>query len=309
MAEKAEVESSMPNSRFSIVGVPIDCLGFDGPLQAVERMPESLRAVGLAERLHANDLGDLNVRIGKGGRDAVTGLISQDDCRSTTRTLRAETANMIRRGIRPFFVGGCCSMVPGIMAGLRDVHGNAALVYVDGHMDLYDGATSWQGEMADMPLAILLAKGPAATFNEDLGGFSGLNESIFLIGYRDEEEARGRGSMLPEAFEPALTAWTLDLIAKSGFRESGDLLAEKLSGISHPFHLHLDLDVLDGSVFPATMYQLPRGMLWNELSDLLAPIVAHPNLASLSVGCYDPDMDDGEALAPSIVENLGQIFG
>ncbi|PVA11037.1 hypothetical protein DC366_04475 [Pelagivirga sediminicola] len=149
----------MTEKPFSMIGVPIDCLGFGGPLQAVERMPESLRRADLAKRLDAKDLGDLEVRIGKGVRDAQTGLISLDDCRATTRTMRAETVRLLRGGLRPFFVGGCCSMVPGITAGLRDVHGQAALVYVDGHMDLYDGETSWQGEMADMPLGIVL--GPA----------------------------------------------------------------------------------------------------------------------------------------------------
>ncbi|PVA11367.1 hypothetical protein DC366_04480 [Pelagivirga sediminicola] len=151
--------------------------------------------------------------------------------------------------------------------------------------------------------------GPAEAFREDLGGLSGLNEAVFLVGYRDEDEARGRGSKLPEAFEPQLTAWTLEEIVDKGFGPSGTLLAERLSEVSRPFHLHLDLDVLDESVFPATMYQLPRGMLWAELAAFLAPVVAHPKLASVSVGCYDPDMDEGEALAPAIAANLGRIFG
>ena len=39
--------------------------------------------------------------------------------------------------------------------------GDLGLVYVDGHLDFYDGVTSPTGEAADMPIAVLLGDGPA----------------------------------------------------------------------------------------------------------------------------------------------------
>jgi arginase len=46
------------------------------------------------------------------------------------------------------------------MGGLRAEGEDVRLVYLDGHVDLYDGRTSPTGEAADMPLAVLLGAGP-----------------------------------------------------------------------------------------------------------------------------------------------------
>lgn len=35
-------------------------------------------------------------------------------------------------------------------------------MFLDGHMDLYDGVNSAGGEAADMPMAVLLGRGPGA---------------------------------------------------------------------------------------------------------------------------------------------------
>ena len=59
-------------------------------------------------------------------------------------------------------MGGCCSLLPGALAGARRVDGRVGLVYLDGHLDLYDGVTSPTGEAADMPISVVLGRGPQA---------------------------------------------------------------------------------------------------------------------------------------------------
>ena len=299
----------MKQFTFSVIGVPIDCLAFEGPLQAVERMPESLRRAGIVEALGVEDLGDLNVRIKTRARDPNTGVIGLDDCRSVVTELRSVTRHRLASGIRPLFIGGCCTMAVGISAGMRDHFGSAGLVYVDGHLDLYDGATSWDGQLADMPLAIVLGRGPANAFREAMGENPVEPTNTFLVGYRDRAEAEGRNSLMPEDIGPELNHYDLACVRRVGFQKMGETIARKIAEREIPFYMHLDLDVLDESELPATMYHLPKGMTWSELAALLAPLASAESLMAVSIGCYDPDMDPGERLAPEIAKQLGRIFG
>jgi len=68
-------------------------------------------------------------------------------------------------------------------------------------------------------------------------------------------------------------------------------LAERLG--AGPFWLHLDVDILDEGVFPATDYLQPDGLRWDELAALLGPLSASDALVGASLACYNPDKDPG----------------
>jgi arginase len=76
-----------------------------------------------------------------------------------------------------------------------------------------------------------------------------------------------------------------------------------------PFWLHLDVDVLDEAVFPATDYLMPGGIGLRDLAGLLRPLGQDPGLVGVSVGCYnpqkDPDRHCGAALAGVLADALG----
>jgi arginase len=57
--------------------------------------------------------------------------------------------------------------------------------------------------------------------------------------------------------------------------------------------LHIDVDVLDEAVFPATDYLQPGGLDWPQLIALLRPIVRDPRLVGWSIACYNPEKDRG----------------
>ena len=62
------------------------------------------------------------------------------------------------------------------------------------------------------------------------------------------------------------------------------------------FWIHLDVDVLDEQVMPATDYLMPGGLEWEELAALLAPLCASPAAIGLSVACLNPEKDPGGLL-------------
>jgi arginase len=283
----------------TFVGVPVDSVGRSG---GTEHAPEALRELGLVEVLGGPDRGDLDVRIRGEERDPVTGIVASPDVLATTATLREAVAGAISDGARPFLSGGCCSEVPGALAGARDALGRVGLAYLDGHLDLYDGTTSPTGEAADMPISVALGHGPAA-WVEEAGGASLAPRGAALVGYRDKEESQSYGMLQPEEL-PGLTHVSVDEVRAEGSEAVVDRVTAAL-GPELPLWLHFDVDVLDQEVFPATDYLMPGGMTWEELLPVMTPLLSAPSLVGASLGCYNPDKDPGRACGRALVGSLG----
>jgi arginase len=264
---------------WAIIGVPIDSVGRSG---GTELAPAALRAHGIVERLGAADRGDLDVRVRGDERDPDTGVIGIDGVLATTAAVRAAVADAIGVGDRPLVLGGCCTLVPGALAGLRDAVGAHGVAYVDGHVDVYDGWASPTGEAADMPMAVAFGLGPQR-WVDAAGGPTTAPEDVVVLGARDPEEAEDVADLI---------AGPLAAMTVRGPTE--------LAGIAvpdKPFWIHLDVDVLDEREMPATDYLMPGGLGWEELAELLEPLCAAPTLAGLSLGCVNPEKDaDGTYL-------------
>ena len=272
----------------TFLGAPVDSVGREG---GTEHGPAALRELGLVAALGGSDAGDLEVRIRGDDRDPATGIVACPDVLTTTATVRRAVAETLAAGERPFLAGGCCSLVPGALAGARDALGGIGLVYVDGHLDLYDGRTSPTGEAADMPVAVALGVGPER-WVDACGGPSLEPARTAIVGHRDQDESREYGMLQPEEL-PGLLHPSIDEVRAEGPAATGERVAAELAGRGR-FWLHFDVDVLDEDVFPATDYLMPGGMSWPEVEPLLAAFLGSPALAGVSLGCYNPEKDDAE---------------
>lgn len=283
---------------FALTGVPIDSAGTPG---GTELAPGALRALGLAAAVGGPDLGDLEVAIRARQRDPATGVVGLGDVCATTAVVRDSVASTLDQGMIPFLVGGCCSLVPGALAGARDALGAAGLAHVDGHLDLYDEVTSPSGEAADMPLAVALGLGPGA-WVEAAGGASLTPDRAWVIGYRDREQARRDGMAMPEDFDPPVRCLSTEEVRARGLSGSASMVAHDLELSAGRFWAHLDLDVVDPALFVANDAPVPDGIDWDELVELLRPLLASPALAGFSLGCYNPEKDPDAANGRTIVE-------
>jgi arginase len=269
---------------FTFLGIPIDSVGRSG---GTEHAPAAFRGHSHeADPWSAADVGDLDVRIRGDVRDPASGVIAIDDVVAMTREIGDTVEGLRRDGRIPFVMGGCCSLVPGALAGARRVDPGVGLVYLDGHLDLYDGETSPTGEAADMPIAVVLGRGPSVWV--DAAGSVADPDRVWLLGPRDLEEALGYGHPHPDDIA-GLTFTDADTIRALGPGAVGRATADAAG----PCWVHLDVDVLDEAAFPATDYLMPGGLQLAELGDLLRPLVASPSLAGISIGCYNPDKDPG----------------
>jgi arginase len=264
---------------WAVIGVPIDSVGRSG---GTELAPAALRERGIVERLGASDRGDLDVRIRGDERDPATGVIGIDGVLATTVAVRGAVRDAIAAGTRPLLLGGCCTLVPGALAGLRDAVGAHGVAYLDGHVDVYDGWASPTGEAADMPLAVAFGVGPQP-WMDAAGGPTTVPEDVVVLGARDPEEAED----------------IADLVAGplAGLTVLGPTELDSVAVPDAPFWIHLDVDVLDEREMPATDYLMPGGLGWEELAELMEPLCASPALAGLSLGCVNPEKDpDGTYL-------------
>ena len=206
-----------------------------------------------------------------------------------THAVRDAVRDAVAAGERPLVLGGCCGLVPGALAGLRDAAGALGVAYVDGHVDVYDGRSSPTGEAADMPMGVALGLGPEP-WVQAAGGPSTAPGQVVVLGARDPEEAEDIAALRAGRLADVAVLGPAELRAQ-GPAESGRAAAERLG--RGRFWIHLDVDVLDEVEMPATDYLMPGGLTWDELAALLAPLTASPALAGLSLGCVNPDKDPG----------------
>ncbi len=269
-----------------MLGVPIDSVGRAG---GTEHAPHALRDAGLVGRLDAADAGDLPVRIRGEERDPRTGVVGAHDVLEMTPVIREGVRAIVAAGRRPLILGGCCALLPGALAGLRDEHRRNGLAYVDGHVDIYDGRTSPTGEAADMPVGVALGRAPA-DWVAAAGGPSLEARDTIVLGARDPEEAADIDAVLRDEL-PDLEVVGPQALRRVGMQAAGAAAAARLRDEPGMFWIHLDLDILDEVAMPATDYLMPGGLRWAELEELLAPLGASPALAGLSLGCLNPDKD------------------
>jgi arginase len=290
---------------WAILGVPVDC---SGTSRGEERGPAALRDAGLAAAVEAVDMGDVDARIRDARRDPATGVIGFESVLLASERIRDGVAAVLGTGRRPLVVGGCCTLLPGVMAGVAQRGLAAGLAFVDGHLDFYDGETSDTGEAADMPLAILLGHGPERLVR--LGGETPAVEpsSVVAIGYRDDAARRRLRAVEPDEFAPEIGLVHGRELRRGDVAAIGRRTAERLEGRSDGFWLHFDLDVLDQDVLPAVTYPQPGGPGWTDTARLLEPLVRSRDLIGIDVTDFNADKDPDGTQARLVVGLLGAIM-
>ena len=275
---------------WAVIGVPIDSVGRAG---GTELAPAAMREHALLARVGAEDRGDLDVRIRGEERDPDSGVVGIADTLSMTAAVRGAVRDAVAGGARPLLLGGCCALVPGALAGVRDAAGALGVAYVDGHVDVYDGATSPTGEGADMPMSVAFGLGPAI-WVDAAGGASVAPRDVVVLGARDPEEASDIADLRAGALA-AVEVLRPDELRAAGLAAASARAAQRLARDGGRFWVHLDVDVLDKRAMPATDYLMPDGLQWDELAALMGPLGASPGLAGLSLGCLNPEKDPGGA--------------
>ena len=155
-----------------------------------------------------------------------------------------------------------------------------------------------------MPLAVVTGLGPAQlTDLEGRGPYVDVMDTV-VVASRDDYQVRGAAGARYVEGSP-IRAHDLDEIrSRSPEVVARDVLrgmeARGVDGV----WLHLDVDALTSRVMPAVDSPEPDGLSRAELTELLAPMIAHPLVRGLEVTIYDPDRDADGSAARTLVDLL-----
>jgi len=283
-----------------LIGVPTNS---SGTADGVARAPGVLRRRGLAAALARSpgftDAGDLELPAPQ-PRRGPSGLLAEDALIAMIGQVREAVAAARRGGRFPLLIGGDCPVIAGALAALQAERGEPGLLFVDGHEDAWPPSASPTGEAADCELGLVLR-----LFDDDLdprlrGALPRVRpRDVVAVGPRDAGELAGAGV-------PSL-AGRLRALIRPAELTPGELAAAA-AGLSAPWWLHTDLDVLATADFAAVDYPQPGGLSWAQLSEVTSAALAAGGCAGWSVCIYNPDLDPDRRGADDIIGYLTQAI-
>jgi arginase len=246
---------------------------FDEQMSRAEQPGESAGVVGVGQI----DLTDRVVRFGDGPpEEALSAHLPR---------MLAASRTAVAAGT-PVVVTSECTMVPPVLAAVRERHPDVALVWIDAHGDLNTPETTPSGFIGGMPFAELLG-----WCFDDWRRLAGLEpplpeERAVLVGGRDLDPGEREN------------------VDRSKIHESVDA-AGALAALppDAPLYVHVDTDVLDPSLTPDAGFPAPGGWSVERMRAEVAELGASGRVVALSICPSAPPALDAEGLAP-LVEAL-----
>jgi arginase len=269
--------------------------------EGVERLPEQLLKLGLAERIDARHAGRLAVPTGRSAPDPETGVLNAEAIASWSPKLADAMEAVLDTGEFPVVLGGDCTILLGSMLALKR-RGRYGLLFIDGNADFFQPEAEPKGEGASMDLAWATGHGP--TLLTDIEGRGPLvrPEDAVAFAYRDHKDQEEYGSQpLPND----LKALDLPAVRKMGIeaaaRDAVDHLTRaELDG----FFIHLDADCLDDAIMPAVDFRVPGGLSWDELGTALRIALESGKAVGIEVTIYNPRLDEDGSAGHGLAEVL-----
>lgn len=193
-------------------------------------------------------------------------------------------SRVVATGAIPIVLGGDDSVSAAVIRGLRGHP--VTVLHLDAHLD----------------------------FRDEVHGIS----DGFSSGMRRATEAdwvrrvvhvglRGVGSARPLDQADTLAAGNLIVTAREFAHKGPESALDRLDE-GEPFVVSLDCDVFDPSVFPAVRAQVPGGLGYREVLDVLVGAIARGTLRGVVVTEYAPDRDGYGRSAETIARLISQMI-
>lgn len=199
-------------------------------------------------------------------------------------------------------LGGDCSVLIGSSLALKQ-NGNYGLFFLDGHTDYIGPRQSQTGGAAGMDLAIATGFGHDKLTNIINQKPYLLEENVYCVGNREYDEEYVRPIL-----ESKIGYYDLKNLRANGIskttRKFLDLMEiNQLDG----FFIHLDVDVLNDDIMPAVDSRARDGLSYQELRDILIPLLSNKMSIGLEITILDPNLDPTGLYTIEFVKNITEI--
>jgi len=209
--------------------------------------------------------------------------------REACRTLADAVGTSMRAGATPAVLGGECTLVAGTLAGALPLEPDLALVYFDAHGDFNTLATTPSHYVGGMCLAHVCGRSIAPLLWP--GARKIAEEHVALVGGRALDP--GERSNLDRS---RLTRIRFDA-------EHADASEIVAFARKRKVWLHVDLDVVDPSEFPAVVFPAANGVSLATLAGAIAQLASVSDIRGFELCGYDPQKDAALKL-PEVIAGL-----
>lgn len=291
-------------SKIGVIGVSYNT-GSKGI--SIEKGSAALRNAGIVKVLQefsrVEDFGNLNVTL-PAADNSNPKLLKPNQVEALCKALAKKITVTVDAGFLPFVIGGDCSALMGIVEGLRSSNQRIGMVYMDAHGDFNTPETTPSGIIGGMDVAIAAGRGPRTLVG--MFGHSPLlrEESIILLGVRDLDPLEAKALA-----NSKVRVYTREKIRLQGAENAAKEVVTYLESVCDCVYLHVDLDVLDASVFSAAGLPVPDGLLKEEFLGIVKALTESGLLGGVALMAFDAAKDVDGNQASRIVGLVAEAFG
>lgn len=292
-----------------LIAVPFDGMGRDG---AQANAPAALRAAGLVQAFGSRVARQVEMALPASSprRSEASGLLNEAALVAMVTQTAAEVQQVLHRQHFPVVYGGDCSVLLATVPSLAAAAGSTGLLFLDGHEDATPMELSASGEAANMEIAILLGRtvrGLPAPLEPAVGALDPAR--LAMLGPRDAAYREPLG--VPSVADQVWLRAAHELADDPG--GVARRAAQHVTSATDDWWLHVDLDVLSGEVFGSYGApgepDLPGGLTWRQLVVAVETLLRQPGCRGMSLGVYNPDLDDDGRDARAVVDMITRVAG
>lgn len=267
-------------------------------------LPDHFKTYGLYDHLPIQNRYTLVAPPYEIKKDTVSGILNIEAVAHYAVQQAELLAGALEEKTFKLIIGGDCSILVGNMMALKQ-KGTYGLFFLDGHTDYLPTSSSHTGgAVAGLDLAIVTGLGDERVTNINNLKPYVLEEHVFCVGNRELDD-----SYVQPILDSAIRYIDLPTLRKTGiahivkqFLEMID--QQQLDG----FFIHFDVDVLNDDLMPAVDSRQPDGLDYVELIQILAPLVAHPQVVGLEITVLDPHLDQEGKYTSKFIQQLATLF-
>lgn len=276
----------------SIIGAPFS--GGQGR-GGVDDGPEHLMKGGLAEDIHSlgwktEHEGSLEFNPPESDPDIGKMKRPRFVSESTKKVYEAVKTAAEAKNL-PLTIGGDHSIAIGTVAGVREVHPDACLLWIDAHADLNTPAATDSGNLHGCPVSFLLGIDEPPTDDPKDDVFDWVphclhNSRLAYIALRDVDPFEKEYIR-----ENNVTAYSMHHVDKYGIAKVVEMALERVNpGGKRPIHLSFDVDAIDPVYAPATGTPVRGGLTWREACYVCEAVAETGNLVAMDLVEVNPHL-------------------